>query len=87
MGIENPTVKRHTTSKTIISSPKGNSKRKHHSMAISDPNVSVYKIARLKRQTINSRILQGFERKNNHRKKKGKTILITIFERRKGNSK
>jgi hypothetical protein len=75
------------TPETIISSPKGNSKRKHDNTAIRDSSVSVYKIARLKRQTINSRIFQGFERENHHRKKKVKTIFITILERRKRNSK
>jgi hypothetical protein len=62
MYIETPTVKKHTTPKMIIYSPKGNSKRKHHSMTIIDPSVFVYKIARLKRQIINLRILQGFEK-------------------------
>jgi ssDNA-specific exonuclease RecJ len=47
----------------------------------------VYKIARLNSQTINSRILQSFERINNHRKKKEKVMFITISEHRKGNVK
>jgi hypothetical protein len=88
MGIEKPTVKKHTTHMTIISSPKVNSKRKHHSMAISDHILLVYKFGRVKRQTINSRNLRGFGEKiiAKRRRKCSKQFPNVVNDTKKGYS-